>query len=348
MGRSKVNKLAKQSKKRTKQMMQEKPAQSDHESTPKRVRTRSVKRSILTNDPNGKLVESSPTHNEVMKENTQAQNNNVTVEMNNDLMNQVLMGDARAFHGKTSSASRSHKTPQVNNESVMGDGIVVTVHAPEGEFEDEEISSISSNDAGSENSDSDEHETFERHDVTQSTNSEVQFNQNRASRMESAAEIAERYKDNPNFLNLVKGMVKDSMAEEKRSWISEQGREKQTNKTNECIVNEHVLQVNPPMTPVGNSTNKQTGQIVKSPSDTTIYAPGLMKLNPGTQQSEIKTNNGQFIETMVSQFVESIRKGVSHSSEQPVEKILEGAEGLAQQPQPGTSKDSGNDRVKQV
>ena len=95
-------------------------------------------------------------------------------------------------------------------------------------------------------------------------------------------------------------MVKDSMVEERHRWENEQGNEK------------HLNQVKHQGEPTTPARDKWTPAIfqVKSPSDMTIYAPGLNRVNAMTvnKQTTAVQPNLEIID-VISNFVESVRKG---------------------------------------
>ena len=158
----------------------------------------------------------------VILKQAKAQNNNAVPHQQQ--INQILMGNAGASLDRSSKTTSTDKSDEIDTvapyesnftteDSATGDGILITVHANEqDEFVDNDEmfdnSDIDNSEVGVTTEESEPEGEGEEGiaDTSVMTDGEIQFN--RHPRSESAAEIAEKYKDKPNFLNLVQAWLK--------------------------------------------------------------------------------------------------------------------------------------------
>ena len=182
----------------------------------------------------------------------------------------------------------------------MNDGILVTVHAPEGEFEDEIDSNAEDSDTEQTMSDSEvifnignDGNEFESSQNTLPQCFETGNESVTDTPLESVDELMEKYGNNPNFMTIVERMVKKTIGTNETNKESD----KPVNSTGESSNNEGTRQQQ------GN--NKEQ---LKSPSDTTIYAPRLNKLEKGNF-----VDKDDMLEK-ISNFVESIRGEVRRAT----------------------------------
>ena len=234
----------------------------------------------------------------------------------------------------TENVSKVTQNNKLINDSVNSsstgrdDGVLVTVHAPMEEFDEDEMMTNVSTSSSEDENDLTEDEVGKN---GRSNKSEMAGtsgpSESQADRgpPETEEEILARYSNNPHFKNLVQNLLKSSI----------QGGECQDRDTDvEDTRNvECVLEVNtdpaPPArkrmrtetvsrpgyqgnnlgTPKGVSVQTQlihNSEKVKSPLDTTIYAPGLEKFNH--KQNE---NNNRML-NKISNFVENVRQEVTY------------------------------------
>ena len=161
----------------------------------------------------------------------------------------------------------------------MNDGILVTVHAPEGEFEDEIDSNAEDSDTEQIMSDpevmfnvvNDVNETEPSQNVlpqsVETENASVTDTP-----LESVDELMEKYGNNPNFMMIVERIVKKTIGANETNKKSD----KPMNTTGESSNNEGSVRVDKVMRQQKVNAKEQ---LLKSPSDMTIYAPGLNKLD---------------------------------------------------------------------
>ena len=194
-------------------------------------------------------------------------------------------------------------------ENEMNDGIVVTVNPSEDEeFAEQNMPSQSESEMSDSESDCSGDDNI--HD--QSFDS-VKIRPLPADHEEQEnTEMVERCKKNPYFMNMVFDMVKDTL---KSGDIHDLvGNSQAGNKSgksrlitdNQCGImsRKDVIME----TPKKIAANKQIGRIVKSPSDTTLYAPGLKKCQT-SERGLGSLGNPQF------------NKNFDHENDQMIEKI---------------------------
>ena len=174
----------------------------------------------------------------------------------------------------------THAIIPTESEEIATDGVMMSIHA-EGSID-------------SDSGDSDEELDYEDETVglieTQTPQQPAQMPESKEpeSSTENEEELMKRYGNNPAFIKIVQNMVAESIQGNGRE--REQGMARKS-RVNNPEVDEHN-HINP--SPVLNK--------IKSPSDTTIYAPGLNK----QCQFANDTNNTNMIQR-ISNFVENVR-----------------------------------------
>ena len=246
-----------------------------------------------------------------------------------------------AFNENTSNSTRKQSNSGQQNE--FDNGILVTVHAAENnELTDEgesqnsqnsqvtdksRLSIIGDKSEVSSDSNSDEDWSDNEQNIHDKSFESVQIRPLSPSDLEKEnAEMVEGCKQNPYFTNMVMDMVKDTLKSENDGsspgkLVADKEKGNETN--NSQVTMGHIVTTNQ----VGKSTpdpkqkpNRVKDNAIKSPSDTTIYAPGLIRnresdesLFPTIQQPNLlnltpQTNDkSNDVIDKITNFVESVR-----------------------------------------
>ena len=183
---------------------------------------------------------------------------------------------------------------------VAHDGIMVTVHAPDGEFED-----VSGEEEMEEDGETVEEESSDEETEVQLKSSihQVQKGQGcpevaKEKGEESMDELMAKYSTNLNFCMMVQQMVKNTIN------TGSAAPDGEYNGGSECLQNCDSIN----LTPVINKQGTNKAPQVKSPSDTTIYAPGLQRSN-----AKDMVEKCDMLEK-ISNFVESVHAGIGQST----------------------------------
>ena len=208
------------------------------------------------------------------------------------------------------------------NDSV-NDGVIVTVHAPEGDFTDEDQDNY---DSGDEDNgvifQAEQEDLMGFSDDEDQSSQETEPDSSRSGNpkpakkfAQSEEEMMEMYENNPVFMKIVQNMVTKTISGSPEIADKGQGeecvsskepqissaivegtpnriRQDQNSKTNETSNKSRLFSRN----------NDETNMVekLKSPSDTTIYAPGLRRCEDGRN-----SDNFEMIEKILN-FVESV------------------------------------------
>ena len=218
---------------------------------------------------------------------------------------------------------------QISMNPTVGDGVIVSVHAPEDEFDDDEEDYMDQEDMLSDNSDEEQPEVVKNIPAQAGLSNEV--NESDPS-TESREQIMARYGNNLHFKQMFNQMLKKSVETaptlDARVVVPGTSRDNHdefgtpVRRNNQHSYNEPTKKrrrtstaANPrPGRHAGMNDNTQQQAIqqkldktpnIKSPSDTTVYAPGLKRLNLNTPTHSEKVLD------KISNFVESVRLEVA-------------------------------------
>ena len=182
---------------------------------------------------------------------------------------------------------------EMDNEiDVEVEGIKVAVTASEDEFDyDSEFETEQSD-----KSDDESRRELIGSNRDTSINSEVQFRRSTGENHEtvrkdldvnSEEEAMQLLARNPHIKNLFKRMIRKEIQEEKEVTKNNRG------KTGMENLNEETKQSTPKK--MGRE-NQERSNLIKSPSDTTLYTPALKKLNPGMGDNDLIERISNFVE----------------------------------------------------
>ena len=271
--------------------------------------------------------------------------------ISNQRSRESTKGATKTCDHKTNKASIGAAINQIDqSNSVAGDGIMVTVHALDGEFEEiEESISEPLDDEEAGQPDNALRDNHHGQDIRQVIANEALITkQNKESQQllvehENEQQLLEKYENNPYFQNMVQRMVEKTISsgasltgqdeaatQNKRTQQNEDntGRKRQRTETVTRGMNLNQSdhdneQVDPNLTPKRTTSNQDKLLEVnklKLPTDTTIYAPGLSKVQ----------RNDQMIDK-ISNFVEMVRLEIAQQDDMQSPMMRR------EMPQPGLS-----------